>query len=184
MSSVLLTMVGSQCGKRNPQAALLDYVSLWAKLVKNLLIRLTQASWLHAKGTSLQKQVYRGRTVLYMVVITRGFSPPLDLFAFALHFPTHSAWHYGKPHETNCYFYKLLFEFLSLNSVDFLLHWKKKWEQWLSGKTKSTQILLLLIINITKIDLTDLWLLQLTEYRSGLHTTPCWPNYGYLAEAR
>ena len=39
---------------------------------KILLLRLTQASWLHAKGTSLQKQVYRGRTVLYIVGITRG----------------------------------------------------------------------------------------------------------------
>lgn len=40
------------------------------------LSRLTQASWLHAKGTSLQKQVYRGRTVLYIVGITRGFLLP------------------------------------------------------------------------------------------------------------
>lgn len=46
------------------------------EIQKSLLLRLTQASWLHAKGTSLQKQVYRGRTVLYMVVITRGFLLP------------------------------------------------------------------------------------------------------------
>lgn len=56
---------------------------------QNLLLLLTQASWLHAKGTSLQKQVYRGRTVLYMVVNTRGSllpsSWPLCLCVAFLH---------------------------------------------------------------------------------------------------
>lgn len=74
MSSVLLTMVGSQCGNTNlPAAALPEYVKSVKEIEKKiLLLRLTQASWLHAKGTSLQKQVYRGRTVLYIVGITRG----------------------------------------------------------------------------------------------------------------
>lgn len=72
MSSVLLTMIGSQCRNRNPPAMALEYAGPWKNDKRALLLRLTQASWWHAKGTSLQKQVYWGRTVLYMMVITRG----------------------------------------------------------------------------------------------------------------
>lgn len=72
MSSVLLTMIGSQCRNRNPPAMALEYAGPWKNDKMTLLLRLTQDSWWHAKGTSLQKQVYWGRTVLYMMVITRG----------------------------------------------------------------------------------------------------------------
>lgn len=72
MSSVLLTMIGSQCRNRNPPAMVFEYASPWRNGKITLLLRLTRASWWHAKGTRLQKQVYRERTVLYMMVITRG----------------------------------------------------------------------------------------------------------------
>lgn len=76
ISSVLLTMIGSQCRNRNPPAMVFEYAGPWKNGKMTLRLRLTQASWWHAKGTSLQKQAYRGRTVLYMIVITRGFLFP------------------------------------------------------------------------------------------------------------
>lgn len=81
MSSVLLTMVGSQCGDRNPPrsfASVCESVNkiTGGKTKTKQLLWLMQATRLHAKGTGLQKQVYRGRTVLYMVESTRGFLLP------------------------------------------------------------------------------------------------------------
>lgn len=61
MSSVLLTMVGSQwCNKERkaPQQRCSEMLRIACKKLgeKILLLWLTRASWLHAKGTSLQKQ--------------------------------------------------------------------------------------------------------------------------------
>lgn len=67
---------------RNPPAALLEYLCVSVNETQinkdklQLLLWLSRASWLHTRGTSLQKQVYRGRTVLYIVPITRGFLLP------------------------------------------------------------------------------------------------------------
>lgn len=90
-----------------------------ARNTKYLLLRLTRASWLHAKGTSLQKQVYRGRTVLYMVRITRGSlfpsSWPLCLcVAF--------------PHPLRVALRKATCD-TCLYSKFFFLHCRIKWEQ-------------------------------------------------------
>lgn len=83
-------------------SSLLEYVRLITKYKKNVLLRLTQTSWLHAKSTSLQKQsAEEGQRCTWWWSHVVSPPLPLDLFAFALHFPTHSAWLYGKPHATH-----------------------------------------------------------------------------------
>lgn len=92
MSSVLLTMIGSQCRNRNPPAAVFEYAAPRRNgrmmVLLLLLLRLTQASWWRAKGTRLEKQAYRGRTALYMMVNTRGsLLPPSWPLCLCVPFP-------------------------------------------------------------------------------------------------
>lgn len=124
---------------------------------------------------------------------TRGFSsPPLDLFAFALHLPTHPAWRYGKPDETNR-LYKLLFE-----SVDFilctgrwngnngweerqgstvLLLWTPQIEIWLTWMTFDS------LMSSAPVSHSGFWPPHCGSCSpltwSGLYTTTSWPEYGY-----
>lgn len=124
MSSVLLTMVGSQCGNRNPPPQLSLNTWVWGENTKICF----SPAISRLGGYMRRVQAYKNKsteegqccTWCWWSHVVSSSPWPICLCDF----PTHRAWRYGKPQETNR-FYKLIWFLWEMLIVSLAIEHKK-----------------------------------------------------------